>query len=189
MTRGNQRDIDRQRALNRAAAHAGGNSTLKNKEVHADALRAKQAAAEERRRQEAAAANQDGSTTHASKPQRAVDEEKRQQDAERMERIRLAREEAEARMIAEQEEEFRLRREARKRAEAEEARAGNVWAAQGRESRRTTDERERPVWKTHRSQGQQQPRAARLMRHLTETWDTGPRTSIAHEHTSQILPA
>lgn len=55
---------------------------------------------------------------------------------------------------------------ARKRAEAEEARAGNVWAAQGRESRRTTDERERPVWKTHRSQGQQQPRAARLMRHV-----------------------
>ena len=55
---------------------------------------------------------------------------------------------------------------ARKRAEAEEARAGNVWAAQGRESRRTTDERERPVWKTHRSQGQQQARAARLMRHV-----------------------
>ena len=54
MTRGNQRDIDRARAAARAKAHAGGSSTLKDAEDHANKLRAKQAAAEERREAERA---------------------------------------------------------------------------------------------------------------------------------------
>ena len=47
MTRGNQRDIDRARALQRAAAGAA-HSTLKDKDLHAAKLREKQAAADAR---------------------------------------------------------------------------------------------------------------------------------------------
>jgi len=99
MTRGNQRDIDRARAAARAKAHAGGSSTLKDAEDHANKLRAKQAAAEERREAERAAAAGDQPATGQSR--RAGGEAA---DADKREALRVAREAAEADLIREQEE-------------------------------------------------------------------------------------
>ncbi|EOD23408.1 hypothetical protein EMIHUDRAFT_239675 [Emiliania huxleyi CCMP1516] len=95
----NQRDIDRARAAARAKAHAGGSSTLKDAEDHANKLRAKQAAAEERREAERAAAAGDQPATGQSR--RAGGEAA---DADKREALRVAREAAEADLIREQEE-------------------------------------------------------------------------------------
>jgi hypothetical protein len=58
MTRGNQRDTDRARALARAAKAGGqGKSNLKTAEADAAAMRAKQQAALERKAKEAAVNN------------------------------------------------------------------------------------------------------------------------------------
>jgi hypothetical protein len=99
MTRGNQRDTDRERALARAKAHDGGHSTLKSAEAHTAILQQKQAAAEARKEEERhealAAANGGGGGPAAPK-------EMDEAELARREAIRLCKEAAEPESIRRQ---------------------------------------------------------------------------------------
>ncbi len=120
MTRGNQRDVDRARALQRAAANAGGNSTLKDADEHASKLRAKQAANDAKKAQEEEEAIQ-------LKLQEADEERNRKLATEQLHSSKLAtiaanKQRAEEEWLREQEEERERMAQARaaKRKEAEE---------------------------------------------------------------------
>ena len=120
MTRGNQRDIDRARALQRAAAGAA-HSTLKDKDLHAAKLREKQAAADARKEAEAAAAR--GAANPGAAQRNAAPELSEEEIAQQRAEAERRAAEYEARIIRENEE-LAERRAAKKRAEeAERARA------------------------------------------------------------------
>jgi hypothetical protein len=99
MTRGNQRDTDRERALARAKAHQSGNSTIKSAEANTEKLRQKQAVADARKEEERQAALAAASNC-GGRP--AAPKEMDESELARREAIRVRKEAAVAEFIRRQ---------------------------------------------------------------------------------------